>query len=105
MGAEGRITKGQNYRELCKLTVDIEEIEDSLTLLELWKLTFDIAEREHSQLTHLKKPNRFRSLNWLSELALAEELLAKLESISFSVSRDLYFFFFCYSHSLCLVFN
>ena len=59
MGVEGRITKGQNYRELCKLTFDIEEIEDSLTLLELWKLTFDIAEREHSQLKHLKKPNLF----------------------------------------------
>ena len=29
MGVEGRIPKGQNYRELCKLTVDIEEIEHS----------------------------------------------------------------------------
>ena len=46
-------------------------------------------------------------MKW-SELALAEELLAKrLVYISFSVSRSLscLFFLVCYSHSLYLVFN
>lgn len=51
MGVEGQFTKGKKERARTIVETFIWyfwETTQSLTLLELWKLTFDVDEKEHS---------------------------------------------------------